>query len=176
MKHAGATKIQRAPQDSVPRQNPTKRPHDSAPKCFARNRCPHHKDRCIVRPYECERVQNMRVCQVVLVGLLTWFGTVSVRADVAPPPSCGSTSSSDIAACSGKMAGDSCTFASGTKGNCASLRCVTDAGTTQLACVATGASSPGCSFSGTVEGGAALGMLLLGSLAVAVLRRRERQP
>ncbi|HMY59161.1 MAG TPA: hypothetical protein PKL17_07775 [Pseudomonadota bacterium] len=116
----------------------------------------------------------MRLCLAVLLGLLTWFGTIPARADVSPPPSCGSTSSADITACSGKMAGDACSFANGTKGSCASLRCVTDAGTTQLACVATGASSPGCSFSGTMESGAAVGMLLLGTLAAALLRRRER--
>ena len=67
----------------------------------------------------------MRLCQLSL-GLLTWFGTIPARADVSPPPSCGSTSSADITACSGKMAGGCLRFRKRNQRSCASLRCVTD--------------------------------------------------
>lgn len=95
-------------------------------------------------------------------------------ADV-PPPACSGTDPA-IQLCSGKAAGDACTFSNGVKGNCAALRCATDGGATVLSCVATGASSGGCSLSTRPGGGASpLAAWLAALSASAVLAWRRRR-
>lgn len=97
-------------------------------------------------------------------------------ADVAPP-SCSGTDPA-IQLCSGKAAGDACTFSNGTKGNCAALRCATDGGATVLSCVATGAGySGGCSLSTRpTQDASSLAAWLAALAASAVLAWRRRQP
>lgn len=98
---------------------------------------------------------------------------VSARADVLPPGGC--TSAADTAQCSGKKAGDTCSFTNGNNGSCATLRCTTDAGQPVLQCVVTGANPPGgCSaVPGAGNSPAGLGItLLLGLLVTA--RRQAR--
>lgn len=100
------------------------------------------------------------------------------RADVVPPDECGDAK--DRVLCEGKKAGDACTFANGTKGNCAKLRCTNDAGEALLQCVATGATGGGCSAlpgdAGQAQGGAlALLALALALFGVGRGRRDQRR-
>lgn len=118
-----------------------------------------------------------RLLGAVAVTAVMMGSLAAASADVVPPGGCGS--STDVAPCDGKKAGDACTFTNGSKGSCAALRCTNDAGQALLQCVATGvAPATGCSAlpaaaattSGAVMGGSFL-LLALG----ASLRRRRRK-
>lgn len=99
----------------------------------------------------------------------------AARADVLPPGGCGNLTG--LTECNGKKASDACTFANGTSGNCATLRCTNDAGQAQLQCVATGASQPGggCTTTPGTATASAAGLLmgLAGVAAIGGLRRRR---
>lgn len=90
-------------------------------------------------------------------------------------PGCGANLSG-LAECNGKKAADPCTFANGTSGNCATLRCVNDAGQAQLQCVATGVPQPatGCSAVPGAVGQSASAGLLLALLGLGAALRRRR--
>ena len=122
----------------------------------------------------------MRRTQAVLLSLFVSLAAVTpVHADIGPgprptpAPTCGSALPADMEKKKKKMAGDSCTLASGSKGSCTALRCVTDSGTSDLVCYSSTTGSTGCSFAGTAGSSAALGMLLLGFLSAGLLRRRS---
>lgn len=121
----------------------------------------------------------MRTRTIVPAALFTLCLVASAApafADVAPP-SCSSMDPA-IQVCSGKAAGDACTFTNGTKGNCAALRCATDGGATVLSCVATGGGyTGGCSLgSRPVAGASALAAWLAALAASTVLAWRRRRP
>jgi len=111
------------------------------------------------------------------------------HADVAPPQADAATTDcqsaqTNAAPCDGKKAGDACTFANGTAGNCAALRCVTDGGQTLLACVATGAEPSGSSSSSKSgcataprgsEPATGASLLILGAATILAARRRRRK-
>ena len=113
---------------------------------------------------------------LVSMGLVVALTSLAgaVRADVLPPGGC--TSPTDTAQCTGKKAGDACSFTSGSSGNCATLRCTTDGGQPVLQCVATGANpSGGCSAApGAASGSVGLGTALLLGLLIAA--RRQARP
>jgi MYXO-CTERM domain-containing protein len=111
------------------------------------------------------------------------------HADLAPPPADAAptdcqSAQTNAAPCDGKKAGDACTFANGTAGNCAALRCVTDGGQTLLACVATGAepsgsassSKSGCSTSPSgPDPTSTAALVALGVATFLAARRRDRK-
>jgi hypothetical protein len=139
---------------------------------------------------------------LTLAGLLVASLSVSLagaaRADIGPGPSptppapvgpCGASDTAAASPCAGKKAGDACTLASGGGGQCQTLRCTNEAGTSLLGCVGTspaatdgGASGPVSSSSncaihapGAAEGGAGLTLLgLAAALSVAAVRRRRQ--
>lgn len=121
----------------------------------------------------------MRTRSIVPAALFTLCmisGSTPALADVAPP-SCSSTEPS-IQLCSGKAAGDACTFSNGINGNCATLRCTTDGGAAVLSCVATvgHTGGGGCSHSTRSSGGAASVAAWLAALAASsVLAWRRRR-
>ena len=107
--------------------------------------------------------------EILAVGLISL--PVATCADKVPPGVC--TSAADLAQCSGKKVGDTCSFASGNSGSCATLRCTTDAGQLVLQCVATGTSRrvAAVQFLWTAISHAGLGITLLLGLWVAARRQ-----
>lgn len=124
-------------------------------------------------------MRTRSIAPAALFTLCMISGASSAFADVAPP-SCSGTDPA-IQLCSGKAAGDACTFSNGTKGNCAALRCATDGGAAVLSCVATGGnySGGGCSLSARSSGAGAGQLSLAAWLAAlatsAVLAWRRRR-
>jgi len=129
----------------------------------------------------------MRTGVIVSIAALLSLLPALARADIAPPPADASTTDcqsalAGAAPCDGKKAGDACTFANGTAGNCAALRCVTDGGQTLLACVATGAEPSGSSSSSKSgcataprgsEPATGASLLILGAATILAARRRR---